>query len=72
MPRKLTNVSGQTRTLQDHTGRWQVIPPDGLLIVDDADERYYQTGECGETPIWADVATKTPSKTKTTTIEEAS
>lgn len=70
MPRQLTNVSGETRAIQDHTGRWQVIPPDGVLTVDDADDRYYQTGECGEPAIWAEVAPKTPTK-KTPKAEEA-
>lgn len=66
MARQLTNVSGETRTLQDMTGRWHVIPADGVYTVPDGDDRYYQTGECGEPAIWADVTPKktTPSSKK--------
>lgn len=70
MARTLRNISGETRTLQDASGRWHVIEDQGVLVVDDADGRYYQTGEQGEPAIWEDAApTKKP--TKTSTIEEA-
>lgn len=60
MARRLINVSGETRTLQDHTGRWHVIPPDGVLVVDDADQREYPAVTWAEAPA---APTKT-SKTK--------
>ena len=70
MARRLTNVSGETRTLQDSAGRWHVVEPDAIYTVDDADDRYYQTGECGEQPIWAEVAAPKISKKPTTKDEE--
>lgn len=70
MARQLTNVSGETRALQDSAGRWHVVDPGAVYTVDDADDRYFQTGEQGETPIWAEIAPKTTSKK--TKIEEAS
>jgi hypothetical protein len=65
----LINVSGEPRSLQDHTGRWHVVPADGVFTVDDADDRYYQTGECGEPAIWAEAPT--PTKTSKSKPEEA-
>lgn len=65
MPRKLTNISGETRTLQDHTGRWHVVAPDGVFVAGDPDDREFPPDT------WQDI-TQTPSKTKTkTTTEEA-
>lgn len=69
MSRQLTNVSGETRTVQDATGRWHVVEPDAVLTVDDADQRYYQTGEQGEPAIWAETR---PTKTRNKSNEEAS
>lgn len=62
MARQLTNISGQTRTVQDSSGRWHVLEPDAVYTVDDADQRYWQTGEQGEEPLFADVTRKTTKK----------
>lgn len=74
MARQLTNVSGETRTLQDSHGRWHVVGDGEVYTVDDRDERYYQTGEHGEPVLWEEIVrtTKTRTKTTTTTDEEAS
>ena len=69
MSRQLTNVSGETRTLQDSAGRWHVVEPDAVVSVDDADQRYYQTGEQGEPAIWAETRPTKTSKTTATTKE---
>ena len=70
MARQLTNVSGQTRTLQDSTGRWHVVGPDEVYTVDANDERYFQVGDEGETPIWEEIVRTTRTRTKTTTTDE--
>lgn len=71
MPRHLTNVSGQPLSLQDIHGRWHVVPADGVFVVDDADQRYWQTGSAGEAAIWAERKAKaTKTKTTTTTDEK--
>lgn len=64
MARQLTNVSGEVRTLQDSTGRWHVIEPEAIYSVDDKDERYYQTGECGEDAIWAEASSGSKAGSK--------
>lgn len=65
MPRKLTNISGQARSLQDHTGRWHVVEDGAVFVVDDADGREFPPDT------WQDI-TPTPKKKPTTTTEEAS
>lgn len=73
MARQLTNISGETRTLQDPSGRWHVVGPGEVHTVADDDDRYYQTGACGETAIWDELPTRTTRKPTTrTTDEEAS
>lgn len=67
--RELRNISGEVRALQDSSGSWHVVEPEGVYVVDARDERYYQTGEGGEEPIWADV-TKSASKSKSSKGDE--
>lgn len=71
MARQLKNVSGTTLALQDSHGRWQAVEPDQIFTVDDRDQRYYQTGEQGEDPLFEEMPTR-KTRTKTTTDEEAS
>jgi|GEM_PF-4740327 len=73
MARQLTNISGETRTLQDSHGRWHVVGPGEVYTVDAGDDRYFQTGAHGEPPLWEELPDRTTRKPKTTTtIEEAS
>lgn len=65
MPRTLTNISGERRSLQDHTGRWHIVEPDGVYVAADVDLREFPPDT------WQDI-TPAPSKTKKTHTEEAS
>ena len=72
MARQLRNISGETRTLQDSTGRWHVVAADEVYTVDDRDARYFQTGETGEPALWEELPTRPTKTTKKNTDEEAS
>lgn len=62
MARELRNVSGEARSLQGVDGVWHVVEPDGIYTVESSDARYFQTGEFGEEPVWADVTKSKPTK----------
>ena len=55
MARELRNITGQTLWVDDRGGLSKV-EADGIYTVQSGDERYFQTGETGEAPIWEEVA----------------
>lgn len=55
MARELRNISGGKLAVQDTAGRWIAVPPDGIVSVGDDDQRYWQTGDQGEQPLFAEV-----------------
>ena len=63
MARELRNITGQTLWVDDRNGLTKV-DPDGVYAVDAADDRYFQTGETGEVPIWEDVTKAGKAATK--------
>ncbi len=63
---KFRNVTDEPLSVQTETGL-VTVAPDAILTVSQAfaDSHYMQTGETGETPLWAPVegpAKKTPTK----------
>ena len=64
MARQLTNVSGETRTLQDSHGRWHVVGDGEIYTVDDRDDREFPA------QTWEDVPARKTGKKTTTTDEE--
>lgn len=63
MARELRNISGQTLWVDNQKGLTKV-DPDAIFTVDASDERYFQTGETGEVPIWEEVTKATKAATK--------
>lgn len=65
MARLFTNVSGETRTLQDSHGRWHVVEPGEIYTADARDERDYD-----QPGVWEQMPDR-PVKTRTKKDEEA-
>jgi hypothetical protein len=64
---KYRNVSGETLWVDLGNGRFPKVEPGDILEIP-ASDRYVQTGEHGETPIWEAVAP--PATTKKTAPAE--
>jgi len=65
MSRQLQNVSGETRTLQDTSGRWHVVEPDAVYSVEPGDGREFPPDTWEELPA-------RPSKKSKSSESEAS
>jgi hypothetical protein len=63
MARELRNITGQTVWVDDRNGLSKV-EPDGIYTVAPGDERYFQTGDTGEVPIWEEVTKAAKAATK--------
>ena len=63
MARELRNISGQSLWVDDRGGLSKV-EADGIYKVLDGDDRYFQTGETGEAPIWEEVTKAAKAATK--------
>lgn len=63
MARELRNITGQTLWVDDRNGLSKV-EADGIYTVQAGDDRYFQTGETGEAPIWEEVTKAAKAATK--------